>query len=58
MRISASMNASFSQSYLNMFMTTLIKALCLTCLMNYLNLQNTEAVIMYVLRRAYLFLWV
>lgn len=52
------MNASFSQSYLNMFMTTLIKALCLTCLMNYRNLQNTEAVIMYVLRRAYLFLWV
>lgn len=55
MRISASMNASFSQSYLNMFMTTLIKALCLTCLMNYLNLQNTEAVITYVLKHVHIY---
>lgn len=36
-----------------MFMTTLIKAVCLTCLMNYRNLQ--EAVITYVLVHVHIY---
>lgn len=53
MRISASMNPSFSWIYFNMFMTTLIKAVCLTCLMNYRNLQG--AVITYVLVHVHIY---